>query len=266
MVKLLAILNVAVFVLGLISTNFFALDFSRFLTMAYFQSTAFYPYQILTHFFVHITFMHLAFNMFGLISFGPILEGLWGGKKFLFFYIFCALGSAMLHSGVNFYEMNKVIQAKTEYVANPSPEYFISFLRSTGIEEVENFFVQNNFIQEFEEAPENATNIEIANSNVTKIFDDFKNHYFPKVGGASGAIFGLLVAFGMLFPNTELMLLFIPFPIKAKYFVLIYAGIELFLGVSNYKWDSIAHFAHLGGGLFGFILIKYWQKQRNTFY
>jgi membrane associated rhomboid family serine protease len=84
--------------------------------------------------------------------------------------------------------------------------------------------------------------------------------------GASGAIFGLLLAFGMLFPNTELMMLFFPIPIKAKYFVIIYGALELFLGLGKFKGDNIAHFAHLGGMIFGFILIKYWQKQRKSFY
>ncbi len=264
-VKMLLIINVAVFVLGLIIQSLYRINITNYLTMSYFQSDEFYPFQIITHFFIHLSFMHILFNMFGLISFGPILESLWGAKKFMFFYIFCALGSAMLHTGVNFIEMNKVTRAETAFTADPSPEYFISFLRSTGIPEVEVFYVENNFIKEFKDAPENSEIIKVATSNVHQITSQFKNH-FPGIGGASGAIFGLLVAFGMLFPNTELYLMFIPFPIKAKYFVLIYAGIELFLGLSSFKGDNIGHFAHLGGALFGFILVKYWQKQRNTFY
>lgn len=88
----------------------------------------------------------------------------------------------------------------------------------------------------------------------------------PITVGASGAVFGILLAFGMLFPNTELMLLFPPIPIKAKYFVIGYAVIELYLGVQNFSFDNIAHFAHLGGMLFGFILLKIWQKNSNFFY
>ena len=84
--------------------------------------------------------------------------------------------------------------------------------------------------------------------------------------GASGAIFGILLAFGMLFPNTELYLMFIPIPIKAKYFVLGYGLLEFYLGLQNNAGDNVAHFAHLGGMLFGFILIKYWNKNRKKFY
>jgi membrane associated rhomboid family serine protease len=84
--------------------------------------------------------------------------------------------------------------------------------------------------------------------------------------GASGSVFGLLLAFGMLFPNTELMMLFFPIPIKAKYFVILYGALELFSGISNRPGDNVAHFAHLGGMLFGFFLIIYWKKQRSDFY
>ena len=84
--------------------------------------------------------------------------------------------------------------------------------------------------------------------------------------GASGAIFGILIAFGMLFPNTELFLMFIPIPVKAKYAIVLYAFAELFFGVARFSGDNIAHFAHLGGALVGFILMKFWQKKRNRFY
>lgn len=92
------------------------------------------------------------------------------------------------------------------------------------------------------------------------------NHPQNFAVGASGAVFGLLLGYGMLFPNTQLMMLFIPFPIKAKYFVMFYAAAELFMGVNNNPGDNVAHFAHLGGMLFGIILIKLWGKNRNNFY
>lgn len=89
--------------------------------------------------------------------------------------------------------------------------------------------------------------------------------YFSNTVGASGAIFGVLVGFGMLFPNTELYLYFIPIPIKAKYLVIGYVGLELFLGISNHQRD-VAHFAHLGGALFGFLLVKYWNRRGDSLY
>jgi membrane associated rhomboid family serine protease len=258
-VKILAIMNVAVFVIGLL----LGMDVPGYFGLRYFLSEAFQPYQIITHFFVHFTFFHLLFNMFALISFGPMLEVQWGAKRFLFFYIFCAMGSALLNSGFKYVEFQKVENAKTVFMANPSPEYFISFVRSSGNDRVEHYLPEN-FIENYEKNPENEEYISAARYLVNDLYRALANA--SVMAGASGAIFGLLVAFAMLFPNTELMLMFIPFPVKAKYFVLIYAGVELFLGVSRFKGDTIGHFAHLGGALFGFILMKYWQKQRNTFY
>lgn len=91
--------------------------------------------------------------------------------------------------------------------------------------------------------------------------------YYGPMVGASGAIFGLLIAFGMLFPNAELFIMFIPVPVKAKYIIPVYILLELFLGVAQFAGDSIAHFAHLGGALFGFILVKVWHLKRpRNFY
>lgn len=81
--------------------------------------------------------------------------------------------------------------------------------------------------------------------------------------GASGAVYGILLAFGMLFPNTQMFVFPLPFPIKAKFFVIGYAVIELFAGLGA-SGDGIAHFAHLGGMIFGFLLMMYWKKKNNN--
>lgn len=90
--------------------------------------------------------------------------------------------------------------------------------------------------------------------------------YIHGVVGASGAVYGVLLGFGMLFPNTRLMLLFPPIPIKAKWLVVIFGVIELYTGLNAQQGDNVAHFAHLGGMLFGYLLLKYWQKSRDSFY
>lgn len=108
----------------------------------------------------------------------------------------------------------------------------------------------------------NAERTDLDPSQIGALVDIYNT---PTVG-ASGAVFGLLLGFGMLFPNTELMLLFFPVPIKAKYFVILYGAAELFFGVARIQGDNIAHFAHLGGMLFGYLLIKFWQKDRQQFY
>jgi len=210
------------------------IDLTRVLGLFYFESSNFRPYQLISHIFMHGGIAHLFFNMFALFMFGRILEQVWGSKRFFIYYFFTGLGAAALHSLVNFIEVKSVM-------SNLTPEQ-IALVKSEGVAVFE---MGKNYAHQGMAALNIMLNI-------------------PTVG-ASGAVFGLLLAFGMYFPNTELMIMFIPVPIKAKYFVIGYGLIELFLGFSQPN-SGVAHFAHLGGMLFGFILIKVWKKQRNNFY
>jgi len=232
-VKNLIIINVimlfATFVL-----NMRGIDLTKILGLHYFQSTDFRPYQLVTHMFMHGGFTHLLFNMFALWMFGRVLESVWGPKRFFIYYFVTGLGAAVLHTFVNFMEFQSV-------AGKMSPE-----------------------------------SVQMVMSQGTEIFNQGKNFSDPLAGklnlllniptvGASGAVFGILLGFGMLFPNTQLMLLFPPIPIKAKYFVMGYGALELFLGITQ-TGSNIAHFAHLGGMLFGFFMIKYWNKNTRHFY
>jgi len=152
---------------------------------------------------------HIFFNMFSVFMFGRTLEAVWGGKRFLFYYITTGMGAALVQEAAWYFELRSAI---SETVALYGWEQTSQLL--------------NNFI----------------------------------TVGASGAAFGILLAFGMLFPNAPLFIIFIPIPIKAKYFVIFYGLLELFFGVSG-SMSSVAHFAHLGGMLFGFFLIRYWKKK-----
>jgi len=166
-----------------------------------YKSDFFQGWQILSHMFMHESFTHLLFNMFGLYMFGSRLEQIWGAKRYINFYLITGLGAALLHTLVQDYEITQGL----------------------------------------------------VNINQRTV-------------GASGALFGILVAFALYWPNTELFLMFIPVPIKAKWAVIGYAVFELFAGISGFQ-SGVAHFAHLGGALFGFILVQYWNKNnRNTFY
>jgi membrane associated rhomboid family serine protease len=184
--------------------------------------------------FMHGGIAHLFFNMFALFMFGRVLEQVWGSKRFFIYYFFTGLGAAILHSFVNYIEAQSIMSSL-------SPEY-IALIKNEGTD----IYLQGKNYSDMSMAALNA------------LFN------IPTVG-ASGAVFGVLLAFGMYFPNTQLMLLFPPIPIKAKYFVIGYGLIELYLGFTQSN-SNIAHFAHLGGMLFGFILIKIWQKQKNKFY
>ena len=225
-----------------------------------FLSDEFNPIQLLTHMFLHSGFNHIFSNMIGLIVFGPMLERFWGASRFTFFYFFCGIGAALLFSGINYFEIRDVYEAVRDYRANPTPEGFMGFVDT----QAQSFYDQAaSFIEQFEQQPKNPQLIESSLQIVNQLY--FKQVDVPMVG-ASGAIFGVIMGFGLLFPNTELFLLFLPIPIKAKYLVIFYGAFEVYSGLYQAQADNVAHFAHIGGMLFAFILIKYWGSQRKMFY
>jgi membrane associated rhomboid family serine protease len=186
----------------------------------YFNSTNFKPWQFLTYMFMHGGFEHILFNMFALFSFGPILEYFLGSKKFFNLYIICGLGAGVLQMTVQAIEVHNLTGAFTIGSPNLDSSYY-----------------------------------QAAGAQAQQLYDI----YHGPLVGASGAIFGLLVAFGMIYPNLELMILFIPVPVKAKYIIPVYILIELFSGFGHFAGDNVAHFAHLGGALIGFIMVKAWR-------
>jgi len=229
-------------------------------------SANFKPFQLVTHLFMHGSMTHLLFNMFSLWMFGNTLENYWGPKRFLIYYMVTGLGAAFLHLGVNWYEISHLQEQVSNYVSNPSYESFRIFIsqndRNLNIENIEKF--SQIWFKE-KQNPEYIANSKQIAEQIAEMLVSHKMNV--PVVGASGAVFGLLLGFGMLFPNTELIMLFFPFPIKAKYFVFFYGAAELYQGISNNPSDNVAHFAHLGGMLFGFILIKIWNKSnRQHFY
>ncbi|MCX6257416.1 MAG: rhomboid family intramembrane serine protease [Bacteroidia bacterium] len=267
-VKNLIIVNALMFLPVLLGTNIIAgtFDFTRHFALYYPGSEYFKPYQFVTHMFMHANIAHIFFNMFGLWMFGKVLEGVWGSKRFLFYYFFTGLGAAALHTFVNYLEIAPMQHSYVDFLANPSPDAFMAF-----IHKYSGFFNDfypgveskvNEFISSWQQNPGNQNFITETDDFIRQAIEARMN--IPTVG-ASGAIFGVLLAFGMLFPNTELMLLFPPVPIKAKWFVIGYGCIELYSGFAE-PGSNIAHFAHIGGMLFGFILIKYWNRTRKTFY
>jgi membrane associated rhomboid family serine protease len=230
-VKNLIIINIIFFIAKLLFAN---LSLDYYLGVFYFDSPLFSAWQIITYMFMHGDYMHIFFNMFALYSFGSILEAHWGGKRFINFYLITGIGALLLQWGVQAFEVYQI----TGSVFNPGAVTVDLASKMAGV---------------------NLTDISIAGK------DTLLDIYTTPMVGASGAIFGLLVAFGMLYPNIELYIMFIPVPVKAKYIIPIYIVIELFLGVGQFKGDSIAHFAHLGGALIGFILVKLWRNKTNYF-
>ena len=233
-VKNLLIINALAFV-ALYFMRMQDVDLNSIAGMFYPKSNEFRPFQLVTHMFMHGSLFHIFFNMFALWMLGSPLESVWGPKRFLTYFLITGFGAAALHLGVIHFQVMQV----------------------TGQMDL--------------------GNIQLVYEEGRQVLLDGKNYIDPAMAklnllvniptvGASGAVFGILLGFGMLFPNTKLYLMFLPIPIKAKYFVMGYALIELYLGFANRPGDNIAHFAHLGGMLFGFILIRLWQKDRGNFY
>ena len=228
-----------------------------------FRSDLFKPFQLITHMFLHGNFTHIFFNMFALWMFGTVLEKHWGPKRFLIYYFITGLGAAVLHLLVSNYMVSDIYNDYLVYQSQPSYNTFETFSDQYLPQARENGTI-NQFMLAWEQNKNSTSFITQSVELANEIFQLRLN--IPTVG-ASGAVFGQLLAFGMLFPNTVLMLLFPPIPLKAKYFVIGYGAIELYMGIRDNVDDNVAHFAHLGGMLFGFLLIKYWQKTvRNKMY
>ncbi len=248
-VKYLLIINGGLLALTFILRQT-GIDLNHYLALYYFKSEFFQPYQFITHMFMHGGIIHLLFNMYALFLFGSILEKVWGSKRFFYFYMFTGLGAAVLHTFVNWYMIHDFYDAVQNFLVSPKLSEFKAL-----VNEYPNYFsaskvqkIINNW---------GAYNVNDIRAAVESVLELQIN--IPTVG-ASGAVFGLLLAFGLMFPNVPLMLIFVPVPIKAKYFVIGYGLLELVNGLINIPGDNVAHFAHLGGMLFGYILLRIWYK------
>jgi membrane associated rhomboid family serine protease len=259
-VKNLMIINGLMFVLTLILQGKTNVDLTNLLGLHFVTSQYFHPFQIVTHMFMHGSFLHIFSNMFALWMFGSMLENVWGPKRFLFFYLACGLGGALAHTGVTWIQYASLMKDVNDYVAHPGVAQFATF--AARHEMLIDSLKVDQFIQEWKAAGNSSeylsASLQIASDLPARLAD------IPIVG-ASGAVFGVLIAFGLLFPNTYLYVYFL-FPIKAKYFVIIYAGLELYAGFTGAQ-DGIAHFAHIGGAIVGFLLVKFWNRNmRSNFY
>lgn len=230
-VKNLLIINIICFIPSIFFThgNFdtVADPMGHYFGLHYFNAPEFRPWQIITYMFVHGGWAHILFNMFALFSFGPILEYTIGSKKFFTLYFVAGIGAGLIQLLFQAYEVHAMTGAIT--VLNPTTDI--------------NYFYQFG-------------------AHGQKMYDI----YMSGTVGASGAIFGVVIAFAMLYPDMELMIMFIPVPIKAKYIIPAYCVFEVVMGVGQFAGDDVAHFAHIGGALLGFILVKAWGLTKSNNY
>lgn len=226
--KNIIIINVIMYLLTQILLRTQGIDLTAFFGLHYYLAPDFKPHQFITYIFMHDTnnFSHILFNMLGVFIFGQVLEQLWGPKRYLIFYILTGLGAAIAQYIIMHFEIQHVLDLVNQDIVSP----------------------------------------DLPISEKSYLIDQKAAYLNAKViVGASGSLFGLLGAFGMLFPNRELLIYFL-FPIKAKWLVILYGAFELFSGIKNDPRDNVAHFAHIGGLLVGILLVLLWRKDRRNFY
>ncbi len=255
-VKNLLLANLVVF--GL--TVFLGMSLAENFGLRFVMGSDFQVFQIITYMFLHGGLHHILSNMFGLLIFGPVLEYRFGSQRFLTFYLVCGIGAALLHQSFYVVQYLNLAAEVKSFIDSPSPESLISFVESTSqVRWRESVY---EFVYEVYPAnPQDPMYISRATDIVSQYAKLRVDQFNTPMVGASGAIFGILMGFGLLYPNLQLFLLFPPIPIRAKYLVTFYGVYELISVYQQRPDDNIAHLAHLGGMLMAFIMIRLWKNK-----
>ena len=264
-VKNLLIINGLFFLATIAFDSAMGISLVDIFGLRYFAAEKFAPYQFVTYMFMHGGFSHILFNMFALWMFGYTLENLWGPKKFLIYYMVTGIGAALVHYVTIYFSLQPDLKLINQFLSDPGASSLSHLVNNHRFMinqySGDMWLAFNDFQRNFNQIRFNPSDHAALQSAIDFIAD-YKTYYLnlPNVVGASGAVFGILLAFGMIFPNAVIYLYF-AIPVKAKYFVIFYGLLELYLGFSRSS-SNIAHFAHLGGMIFGYFLIMYW-KHRN---
>ncbi|NOU47145.1 MAG: rhomboid family intramembrane serine protease [Bacteroidales bacterium] len=263
-VKNLLIINGLLFLATITFGSTFNLDLTKIFGLHFMGSSDFMPFQFITYMFMHGGFTHILFNMFALWMFGNVLENVWGPKRFLLYYMVTGVGAGIVYTIWIYFQMSPTLELIEAFMNNHDMDALAKFTSMHTFQlneysgQIWNDFQQFKLnLQHLTFNPDDA----VAMQSVINFVADYKEFYLNQsvVVGASGAVFGILLAFGMMFPNSIIYIYF-AIPMKAKYFVMLYGAFELFEGWRN-SGDNVAHFAHLGGMLFGILLILYWKKK-----
>lgn len=268
-IKNLLIINGLMFLATIVFDQSFGINLLQMFGLHYFESDLFKIYQPITYLFMHGGFDHIFFNMLGIWIFGTAIENTWGSKRFLQYYLITGFGAAFLHYAIIAWSLWPVTSQIDAALAAQSAEAVVQFMQTHAWQEFispdyspSNYAIMQAFAsEEIPQLAANPTNAQLLDHSMNML-RDYKSLLVnsPNVVGASGALYGVLIAFGMMFAERYIMMLFFPVPIKVKYLVIFYGVSELWSGFSNNPGDNVAHFAHLGGMLFGYLLIKFWQQ------
>jgi membrane associated rhomboid family serine protease len=220
--KNIIIISVILFIGTLLTGNSEESILIKYLGLHYHLAPDFKPHQFVTYIFMHGSVMHIFFNMFGVYMFGQVLEQIWGPKKYLVFFIVTGLGAALTQYVIMHYEISAFLEERNQQIS----------------EVIDDINLKTMLIEQ---------KYEILNSQV--------------IVGASGSLMGMLGAYGLMFPN-QLLYIYFFIPIRAKWLVIIYGALELYLGINNSPGDNVAHFAHVGGLVVGVILVFFWKRNR----
>jgi membrane associated rhomboid family serine protease len=262
-VKNILIIN-GIFYLATVVLANRGIDLGNLLGLHYWESSDFRPWQVITYMFMHGSFSHLFFNMFAVWMFGAAVENIWGAKRFLTYYILTGLGAAVCHYAIFYYELRPAVAFIDDFLKTPDLTK-LDYFMNADFSGIYNSSELSTHIRQLKEiwAVDPDAALEYSRRFMIQFHEDLINA--PVVVGASGSVFGLLLAYGMIFPDSIIYIYF-ALPIKAKYFVILYGVLELFSGIAKVPGDNIAHFAHLGGLITGFILIHYWRRPRGNMY
>jgi membrane associated rhomboid family serine protease len=258
----LLIVNGLFFVAAFLVAPAYSIDLNGILGLRYPGSESFRPYQFITYMFMHGSLWHLFFNMFALWMFGSTLENLWGPKRFLSFYLITGIGASLIHYFTIYLSLRADLALMNNFLNNPGTVPLNELINNHKFQlsqfSGEIWIAFNAFQRDVNQLAGNPDNFGALQRSIDFIAD-YKVFFLnrPNVIGASGAVFGILLAFGMIFPNVRIYL-YMAIPVKAKYFVIFYGLLELYLGFSRTS-GNIAHFAHLGGMLFGYLVLLYWK-------
>ncbi|HTX88575.1 MAG TPA: rhomboid family intramembrane serine protease [Bacteroidales bacterium] len=260
-VKNLLIINGLCFLATVSFQSAFGIDLENLMGLHFFKSELFRPYQFVTYMFFHANLTHIFFNMFALWMFGYLLENVWGPRRFLFYYLVTGIGAAVVQTLVMWWSYHSMESLVVAYSQSPSLNSFISIVSSKFPQYYDYSDTIKKFITGWKMVPGDPGYLQQSVDYLEQLIKLKAD--IPTIG-ASGAVFGILLAFGMMFPNMMIYIYFL-FPIRAKWFVLGYGVLELVSGILTRPGDNVAHYAHLGGMIFGFFLILYWRKRSRLY-